>query len=128
MRGWLPFSLALCVIAAAFGAALAVYPRIPAPSPAAVQAEAQPAPQPQPAPCFRIEALQRSLKDSLGERIVFSGLANSGVRVIVFMNEGGSWSLTDLDADGIACLIGFGDRGALVPIPAQAAKAPEEPA
>ncbi|MBW8638980.1 hypothetical protein K1W69_17420 [Hoeflea sp. WL0058] len=77
--------------------------------------------------CVPIEELQ-SAADRGGHVVVFTGVENSGVSLIVFRNGAGEWAAAYVDANGLACIIGQGLSGRAPNNPAPSQRIPEEPA
>lgn len=68
-------------------------------------------------PCAERDHVAGQLRETFGERMVGSGLAESGVLFELYVGPNGSWTLLATAPTGTSCLIGAGEAWEPLPEP-----------
>jgi len=68
-------------------------------------------------PCADRGHVAGQLRETFGERMIGSGLAESGVLIELYVGPGGSWTLLATAPTGKSCLLGAGEAWEPLPEP-----------
>lgn len=74
-------------------------------------------PAPRGPPCAERTHIVEKLQETFRERIVGSGLADSGLLFELYVGPAGTWTLLVTTPGGVSCLIGGGDSWEPLPTP-----------
>jgi len=74
-------------------------------------------PSPRGPPCADRDHIAGQLRETFGERMIGSGLAESGVLFELYVGPAGSWTLLVTTPTGRSCLVGMGEAWEPLPDP-----------